>query len=140
MRELVWLQVLAIVLLGAGNIWLLFDRREHAKDIDEANAACRDHNLRANRAESETDRVSDLLDVQRQRAESLDAALAAQNATVANLWSGNEQLVKVVSDMRRLGFEMPLPKSSEPPDELSSVEDDDREALKRDKTLVAHDD
>jgi hypothetical protein len=65
------------------------------------------------------------------------AETTVKGLTTANgaLWSQNERLLAIVAEMRRAGFE--LRPDTEPNDQVRTVEQDDADALKGDKTLIA---
>jgi predicted nuclease with TOPRIM domain len=106
----------------------------------------KEHNERANRAEGEVDRCRETIAQLRMRAEQLDeradfAETTVKGLTTSNgaLWSQNERLLAIVTEMRRAGFELVHP-DTEPNDQVRTVEQDDADALKNDKTLVATND
>jgi hypothetical protein len=66
------------------------------------------------------------------------AETTVQGLTTANgaLWGQNERLLSIVAEMRRAGFELVRP-DTEPNDQVRTIEQDDADALKGDKTLIA---
>lgn len=112
--------------------------------LQKLTASALDNGQRVLESAGELSRCHETIAQQRQRIEELEervefaeTTITAQNQTVANLWSGNDRLLGMVSDMRRLGFEMPTPRDTSPPDNIGSVDDDDRDAVKADPKLAA---
>lgn len=112
--------------------WTLMRRAE----IEQLGAACHEHNLRANKAESAELRQRKTIQQLRERAEFAEATVQGQNGIVARLMEQSERMIGIIADMRRLGFAMPAD-LGEPNDALQSVADDDAAAVKADPTLAA---
>lgn len=75
------------------------------------------------------------------RAETAEAIVKGQAKHIEALAASNDKMLESIVDMRRVGFSLPSDVLSEPdPDGISSVHNDDLEAIKDSPHLAAADD